>query len=140
MNLALLKKLSEAPGVPGREERVRDILSDEFKNLFDEVTTDPLGSLIGRKRAGSAGSAGAGAGGAKKVIIAAHIDEIGFYVKHVSDKGFIRVHNVGGFDMRNLFARRVRVQTAGGEDLIGLMNPEGRPIHLAREEDRKKVP
>ena len=132
MNLALLKQLSEAPGVPGREERVRDILHTEFKTLFDDVTIDPLGSLIGRRRAA--------AGGGKKVIIAAHIDEIGFYVKHVSDKGFVRVHNVGGFDTRNLFARRVRIQTGAGEDLIGLMNPEGRPIHIAREEDRKKVP
>ena len=135
MNLALLKQLSEAPGVPGREERVRDILKNEFQGLFDEVTTDPLGSLIGRKRA-----AGAGAAGAKKLLLACHIDEIGFYVRHVSDKGFLRVHNVGGFDTRNLFARRVRVQASSGEDLIGLMNPEGRPIHIAKEEEKKKIP
>jgi endoglucanase len=135
MNLALLKQLSEAPGVPGREERVRDILKKEFESLFDDVTTDPLGSLIGRKRAAGAGD------GARKVLLACHIDEIGFYVKHVSDKGgFVRIHNVGGFDTRNLFARRVRIQASSGEDLIGLMNPEGRPIHLAREEDKKKVP
>jgi len=132
MNLALLKQLSEAPGVPGREERIRDILQNEFKTLFDDVTTDPLGSLIGRKRAAS---------GARKVILACHIDEIGFYVKHVSDKGgFVRIHNVGGFDTRNLFARRVRIQASSGEDLHGLMNPEGRPIHLAKEEEKKKIP
>jgi tetrahedral aminopeptidase len=132
MNLALLKQLSEAPGVPGREERVRDILKNEFKGLFDEITTDPLGSLIGRKRAASAG--------AKKVLIAAHIDEIGFYVRHVDDKGFVRIHNVGGFDTRNLLARRVRIQTGSGEDLVGLLNPTGRPIHIAKEEDKKKIP
>jgi len=131
MNIALLKQLSEAPGVPGREERVRDILSNEFKSLFDEVTTDPLGSLIGRKRATD---------GARKVLLACHIDEIGFYVKHVSDKGFLRIVNAGGFDTRNLFARRVRVQASSGEDLYGLMNPEGRPIHIAKEEEKKKIP
>jgi endoglucanase len=133
MNLALLKQLSEAPGVPGREERVRDILAKEFENLFDDdVTTDPLGSLIGRKRATDR---------ARKVLLACHIDEIGFYVKHVSDKGgFVRIHNAGGFDTRNLFARRVRIQASSGEDLIGLMNPEGRPIHLAKEEEKKKIP
>jgi tetrahedral aminopeptidase len=131
MNLPLLKQLSEAPGVPGREERVREILEKEFENLFDDVATDPLGSLIGRKRATD---------GARKVLLACHIDEIGFYVKHVSDKGFVRVHNVGGFDTRNLFARRIRIQTSGGEDLVGLMNPEGRPIHLAKEEEKKKIP
>jgi endoglucanase len=55
MNLPLLKQLSEAPGVPGREERVRDILQNEFKDLFDETAVDPLGSLIGRNRAAAGG-------------------------------------------------------------------------------------
>jgi tetrahedral aminopeptidase len=132
MNLALLKQLSEAAGVPGREERVREILSREFASIFDEVTTDPLGSLIGRKRGASPN--------AKKVLIAAHIDEIGFYVRHVDDKGFVRIHNAGGFDTRNLLARRVRVQASFGEDLIGLLNPCGRPIHIAKDEDKKKIP
>jgi tetrahedral aminopeptidase len=131
MNFKLLKSLSEAPGVPGREERVREILAKELKPLFDEVTTDPLGSLIGRKKAGAK---------AKKVLFACHIDEIGFYVRHIDDKGFVRIQNVGGFDTKNLLARRVRIQASSGEDLIGLMNPGGRPIHIAKEEDRKKVP
>jgi endoglucanase len=131
MNLALLKSLSEAPGVPGREERVRDILAKELKKLFDEVTTDPMGSLIARKKPGKAG---------KKVLLACHIDEIGFYVRHIDDKGFIRIQNVGGFDTKNLQARRVRIQSSSGEDLIGVMNPGGRPIHIAKEEDKKKVP
>ena len=74
------------------------------------------------------------------MLLACHMDEIGFYVKHVDDKGFVRVHNVGGFDTRNLFARRVLVQASGGGDLIGLMNPGGRPIHIAKEEDKKKIP
>jgi endoglucanase len=135
MNLPFLKSLSEAPGVPGREERVRDILQRETKGLFDDVCTDPMGNLIATKRSKAAG--------AKKVLLACHMDEIGFYVKHVDDKGFVRVHNVGGFDTKNLSARRVLVQASGGgrqEDVVGLMNPQGRPIHIAREEDKKKVP
>src|SRR4051812_3743978 len=86
MNLNLLKRLSEAPGIPGREERVREILKTELDGLFDEVTTDVMGSLIARKRAM--------AKDAKRVVLACHIDEIGFYVKHVDDKGFIRIQNV----------------------------------------------
>jgi tetrahedral aminopeptidase len=133
MNLPLLKMLSEAPGVPGREERVRRILERETQGLFDEVTTDPMGNLIATKRA-------AKREGAKKVLLACHIDEIGFYVRHVDDKGYLRIHNVGGFDTRNLLSRRVLVQASSGEDLVGLLNPGGRPIHIAKDEDKKKVP
>lgn len=129
MNIELLKRLSEAPGVPGREERVRDILRPEVEKLFGDVSVDVMGNLIGVKANP----------GKPRVIIAAHIDEIGFYVKHIDDKGFIRIQNVGGFDTRNLFARRVRIMTKGGE-IVGLMNPGGRPIHIAKEEDKKKVP
>jgi len=67
------------------------------------------------------------------------MDEIGFLVSHIDDKGFVRVDPVGGFDTRNLFSRRVFVCTDGG-DLKGVMNPDGRPLHIASAEDRKKVP
>ncbi|MDB5288823.1 MAG: family peptidase [Phycisphaerales bacterium] len=132
MNLPLLKSLSEAPGVPGREERVREILQRECTGLFDSIHTDPMGSLIATKKPSS--------GKAKKVLIACHIDEIGFYVRHVEEKGFVRIQNAGGFDTRNLLARRVRIQTSAGEELVGLLNPGGRPIHIAKEEDKKKIP
>jgi tetrahedral aminopeptidase len=132
MNTPLLKSLSEAAGVPGREERVRKILERECTGLFDEVRTDAMGNLIATKKAKSSD--------AKRVLLACHIDEIGFYVRHVDDKGFLRIQNAGGFDTRNLFARRVLVQSSGGEDLVGLMNPGGRPIHIAKEEDKKKIP
>ena len=118
--------------MPGREERVRKILERECSTLFDDVKTDAMGNLIATKKAKGAN--------AKRVLLACHIDEIGFYVRHVDDKGFVRIQNVGGFDTRNLFARRVLVQTSGGEDLVGLMNPGGRPIHIARDEEKKKIP
>jgi len=132
MNLSLLKQLSEASGIPGREERVRKILERECKPLFDELSTDTMGSLIAVKKA-------RGKNG-KRVLLACHIDEIGFYVRHVDEKGFVRIQNAGGFDTRNLFARRVMIQSSGGKDLIGLLNPSGRPIHIAKDEDKKKVP
>ena len=132
MDIALLKKLSEAPGVPGREERVREILQKSMKNLFDEIHVDPMGSLIATKKAKSKN--------AKRVLLACHIDEIGFYVRHIDDKGFVRIQNAGGFDTKNLLARRVIIQSSSGEDLIGLMNPGGRPVHIAKDEDRKKIP
>src|SRR5438552_541189 len=132
LNLPFLKALSEAPGVPGREERVREILRRESQGLFDDVSVDPLGSFIGIKKSKAQNP--------KRVLLACHIDEIGFYVRHIDDKGYVRIHNVGGFDTRNLLSRRVLVQASSGEDLPGLMNPGGRPIHVAKDEDKKKVP
>lgn len=132
MNLKFLKQLSEAPGIPGREEKIRELITANTKDLFDESRVDSMGNLILTKKAN--------AKNAKRVLFACHIDEIGLYVRHIDDKGFLRVQNAGGFDTRNLFARRVRVQASSGEELIGLFNPGGRPIHIAKEEDKKKIP
>ncbi len=126
--MEFLKQLSEIGGVPGREERVRDLLQSELEGVVDSLQTDAMGNLIAHKK-----------GEGKRVMLSAHMDEIGFYVKFVDDKGFLRVQNVGGFDTRNLFARPVTVHTKGG-DLIGVMNPATKPVHIATAEERKKVP
>jgi putative aminopeptidase FrvX len=73
-------------------------------------------------------------------MLAAHMDEIGFYVSYIDDKGFLRVNPVGGFDVRNLFARQVVVHPSNGGELIGVMNPATKPIHLLPPEERKKIP
>lgn len=124
----LLKRLSEAPGVPGREERVRAVVEEAVKPLVRSVRVDALGNLIAHRPADGKPKA--------KVMLAAHMDEIGFLVKHVDEKGFIRVHNTGGFDVRNLFAREVLVH--GREELEGVLNPVIRPIHVATDEEKKK--
>jgi endoglucanase len=67
------------------------------------------------------------------------MDEIGFLVSHISDKGYLYLQPVGGFDPRNLFSRRVLVCTEDG-DFKGVMNPGGKPIHISSAEDRKKIP
>ena len=67
-------------------------------------------------------------------------NEIGFYVTHIDDAGFIRLNAAGGFDTRNLFSRRVLVCTKDDGMLPAVMNPGGRPIHIASEEDKKKIP
>ncbi|MDJ1006732.1 MAG: M20/M25/M40 family metallo-hydrolase [Paracoccaceae bacterium] len=131
MNIDLLKRLCETPGVPGHEDRVRDLILGEVEGLFDEVETDAMGSLLCR-RAGKDKAP-------QKVMLLCHMDEIGFLVSHVSEKGFVNVLPVGGFDPRNLFSRRVRVCTENG-DLLGVMNPGGRPVHIASAADKKKIP
>lgn len=142
MNVDLLKRLCETPGVPGREERVRALIEEEIEGLFDDVRTDAMGTLIcrrGPRAAKKKGGKSGAAGGATKVLMLCHMDQIGFYVRHIDDKGFIRVHNAGGFDTRNLFSRRVKVVTSGG-DLDAVMNPGGRPVHIASEADKNKIP
>lgn len=131
MNIALLKALCETPGVPGHEERVRDLILGEIDGLFDEVHQDAMGSLhCVRQGKGK---------DPERIMLLCHMDEIGFLVSHISDKGFLYLQPVGGFDPRNLFSRRVMVATSAG-DLKAVMNPGGRPVHIASAEDRKKVP
>ena len=131
MNLDLLRRLCETPGVPGHEDRVRDLIIAETEGLFDIVTTDPMGSLLCRRDADRPD--------APKIMLLCHMDEIGFLVSHISDKGFVYLQPVGGFDPRNLFSRRVLVCTDQG-DFKGVMNPGGKPVHIATAEDRKKIP
>ena len=94
-----------------------------------EAFYDPVMELLGFRKTAEP----------QKVMIACHMDEIGFYVRYIDDDGRLRVQNVGGFDTRNLFARRVLVQGFAGEDLVGVMTPAGRPIHIATEEEKKKT-
>lgn len=139
--MKLLEKLTTTPGVPGREARIRQLIERETRGLFDATHVDALGSLHGvRKPRPKSGKAKKNP---LKVMIAAHMDQIGFMVRHVDDKGFLWIAPVGGFDPRNLFARVVTVVPDLDDprkDLTGVMTPGGRPIHIARDEDKKKVP
>ena len=135
MNYELLKRLCETAGIPGREERVRALVQKEIKGLFDTTTTDAMGSLICTKKATRKKKGVA----TKRVLIAAHMDEIGFYVRHIDEQGYLWLNPAGGFDPRNLFSRRVMVITDHG-DFQGVLNPGGKPIHISSDAERNKVP
>ncbi|QNN21379.1 M42 family metallopeptidase [Planctomycetales bacterium ZRK34] len=138
--MKLLEKLTQTPSVPGREDRIRAVIEAHVKKakLFDSLKTDAMGNLIGVRKPRPA--RGKAKRNPTKVMLAAHMDQIGFFVSYIdAEAGFLRVNPVGGFDRRNLFARRVRVCAAGG-DLLGVMNPGGKPVHLASAEERTKVP
>jgi len=116
-----------SPGTRARSGKIRGIIEEELKGIVDEFKVDPLGNLIAHKE-----------GSGPAVLIAAHMDEIGFIVKHVEEEtGFIRIHPLGGFDVKTLIAQRVIVHTEGG-DLIGAIG--SKPIHIMTEEERKKLP
>ncbi|HXZ30017.1 MAG TPA: M42 family metallopeptidase [Dehalococcoidia bacterium] len=125
--MELLKRLSETPGIPGREEAMRAIVRESLTGHVDEITVDRLGNLITHKK-----------GTSPKVVVAAHMDEIGFLVSHVDEEtGFLRIDPVGGFDPRTLIAQRVAVHARGGAT-YGLIGTK--PVHVLTEEERKKTP
>lgn len=121
MNVELLKELTEAFGVPGQEGAIREIVRRELGSLTT-ITEDSMGNLICHKPSAS--------GTGPRVMIAAHMDEIGFVVRHISDKGFIRIHPLGGFDPRMLPAQRVAVSASSGEMLLGTLMPGTKPKHM----------
>jgi putative aminopeptidase FrvX len=127
LNADLLKKLLSTPGISGREERIRDVVKDELADLVDEVRVDRLGNVIGFRK-----------GNGPRVMLCAHMDSIGFLVRHVDDEGFLWVAPVGGFDARVLVMQRVLVY--GENDYIGVMSSMQKPIHLLDEEEKKKSP
>lgn len=123
--MELLKRLSEAAGIPGREEQIRAIVREALTGYVDEIEVDRLGNVIAHKR-----------GPGPKVVVAAHMDEIGFFVSHVDEEtGYLRIEPVGGFDPRTLIASRVLVHTQSGP-LLGLIGIK--PVHILTEEERKK--
>jgi endoglucanase len=130
INEALLRRLIETPGVSGREELQREIAREELGALTDEVRTDNLGSVIGTKN-GSDGNADG-----VRIMIAAHTDEIGYLVRHIDDKGFVRLQTLGGHDPANMVSQRVLLVTADGV-LKGALQPARKPPHLARGEEQK---
>jgi endoglucanase len=115
----LIQKLVEAYGPSGFEDGMRDLIRPEIEKYVDEISVDALGNLIGLKK---------GDGSGLKVMIAAHMDEIGVMVSHITEEGFLRFTNIGGVYPHTLMGGRV--QFANG--LIGV-------VHCDRLTDRSKV-
>ena len=124
MNFTLIKQISEIAGPSGFEDRIREFIAKEIKSDVDSLTTDNMGNLIAFKKGTSK----------KKLMIAAHMDEIGFIVTHIDDNGFLKFTTLGGFDPKTLTAQRVIVH--GKKDIIGVMG--AKPIHVMTPEEREK--
>ncbi|MCL7418706.1 MAG: M42 family peptidase, partial [Halalkalicoccus sp.] len=123
----LLKRLTETCGVPGYEDRVREIVREELSPHVDAIRTDAMGNVVGTLEGESEYS----------VVVAAHMDEIGFMITHVDERGFLAVDPLGGFDPRVLKAQRVTVHTQTG-DLPGVIGSP--PPHTLDEEERERTP
>ena len=108
----LLQTLTETFGPSGHEDEVRKIVRSEVESLADEIRVDTLGNLIVRKRPTKA------AQDARKIMIAAHMDEIGVIASHVDENGFIRFAPIGGVFRRYVLGGRVRFLN-GTQGIIG---------------------
>lgn len=122
----LLRELTEAPGLPGYEDPVREIMERRLQGL-GELSKDRLGSVIARKE---------GSASAPRIMFAGHMDEIGFMVTHITDEGFLRFQTLGGWWEQVMLAQRVTVHTHKGvyTGTIG-----SKPPHILSGEERKKT-
>jgi len=127
MNIKLLKKICEVPGTSGFEDKIRALVLNELKPINAVTTIDNMGNVTAHIK---------GKDSSKKVMLAAHMDEIGFIVKHIDEQGFIRFHTLGGFDPKTLTSQRVIVH--GTKDLIGVMG--SKPIHVMTPEEKNIAP
>jgi len=125
IDIPLLTRICAAPGAPGFEIKIRELVLKELDGLVDSVRIDNMGNVVALKKGASSG---------KKVMAAAHMDEIGFIVTHIDDDGYIRFNPLGGFDPKTLTSQRIIVH--GKEDLVGVMGCK--PIHVMTPEERDK--
>jgi tetrahedral aminopeptidase len=122
----LLKKLTEAQGVSGAEDEIRKIILEEIKPHCHEIYIDSMGNVIATKR---------GTGKVKlRVMVVAHMDEVGFMVTGIESNGTLRIASIGGIDNRILPALRVEVGTKRVPGVV-----QWKPIHLSHKEKSVKV-
>jgi len=121
----LLKRLAEAHGISGHEDAIRLIIEDELDGYLDERAVDPLGNFTGTRH-----------GKNPSVMLAAHTDEIGLMVKHITDEGFLTFSAIGGWFDQTLLNQRVLLHAAGG-GLYGVIG--SKPPHMMKKDEREKV-
>ncbi|MFB5282382.1 M42 family metallopeptidase [Peribacillus sp. Hz7] len=124
--LSLFKTLTELPGTSGNEHAVRAFMRSELKKYADEIVQDRLGSIFGLKKGNADGPT---------VLVAGHMDEVGFMVTSITDNGMIRFQTLGGWWSQVLMAQRVQIITDNGP-VIGVIGSV--PPHLLDEKLRAK--
>lgn len=120
----LLKKYTQISGASGNEQAIRNAIIDEIKDFADEMKTDALGNLIVFKKGENTAKV--------KLMIDAHMDEVGFIIIGVTDDGYLKFETVGGIDNKVLLSRQVKIGNING--VIG-----GCAVHLLEKDQRKKI-
>lgn len=127
--LQMLKELTEANGVPGQEGPVREVMARYLEGT-GEIITDNLGSIVSCKSGSNVGE------DAPKVLIAGHMDEVGFMVTLITDEGFLKFQTLGGWWEQVMLAQRVTIRTHKG-DITGVFG--SKPPHILTADERKKM-
>ena len=123
----LLKKLCSARSVSGDENSVRDIILSEIKDCADDIKIDNLGNLIAFKKGKKPAP--------KKLMLSAHMDEVGLMVTDITSDGFIKFDEIGGLDRRILPGKRVNIGKKALSGVIGI-----KPVHLTKGDEREAIP
>lgn len=133
--LELLRELSQAPGPSGSEGRAARLAAERLSPLADRVVTDPVGSVVAFRRARGQKPSGG------KVLLAAHLDEIGLLITGIEPGGYLRFTNIGGMDARVLLGQEVLVHPGSrpGEGLPGVVGAKP-PHYQSPAEQEKSVP
>jgi endoglucanase len=127
ISFSLLKKLCEKVGPSGFEDEVRNIVVNELEQYVDRLWIDAMGNVIGLKK---------GEGGGK-VMIAAHMDEIGLMINAITSDGFLRFVPIGGWNERIVPGQRVLIRTLDGKIFRGVIGVK--PPHIMKPEEAQKV-
>ncbi|MFZ5988910.1 MAG: M42 family metallopeptidase [Bacillota bacterium] len=125
--ISILKEVSTYPGVSGQEEKFSNHIKGLFEKYCSQVEIDEFYNVIGIKK----GSSGTN----KKIMVTAHLDEIGMLVKSIDERGFIKFSNIGGIDSKILLAQEVIIH--GKKDIIGIIG--AKPPHLLKPEEVRKA-
>lgn len=123
---SVLESLSNEVAISGHESGIESLIKNLFKDYVDEIFVDKFGNISCLKK---------GSSGKKKIMIAAHVDEIGLMVKSIEEGGFIRFTNMGGFDPRTILGQRVIIH--GKKDILGVVG--SKPPHLQTPEEQTKA-
>jgi len=121
----LIKELTNLRGVSGDEGAVRDFIISQIAPYADEIKVDSIGNLIALKKGDSA----------KKIMLSAHTDEVGFIISEITEKGFLHFKTVGGIDTRTILTKRLKIGKNGVLGVIGM-----KAVHLQKKSERDNTP
>ena len=127
VDFALLEKLCMADSISGDEREVRKIILDEITPFADEITVDNLGNILVYKKGAKTPE--------EKLMLSAHMDEVGFMVTDITSDGYVKFDEVGGIDRRVVLGKSVTIGKNKVNGVVGI-----KPVHLSKGDDRSAIP